>query len=90
MNQFVIVGRVQDFKKEQNTIIVEVPRNYKNENGEYEKDLITIKTTEKLFNNTFEYCNINDCIGVKGRIQNNNTLIAEKVSFLSTRKENEE
>ncbi|MEI3530104.1 MAG: hypothetical protein V8Q75_03390 [Bacilli bacterium] len=92
LNNFTIVGRVQDLKQEQekNIIMLEVTRSYKNTNGEYEKDLLTIETTKTIYDKTIEYIKIGDLIGVKGSIQNNNTLIAEKVTFLSTRKEDEE
>ena len=44
LNNFVIVGRINniDLEDDKCILILKVPRSYKNENGEYEEDLITI------------------------------------------------
>lgn len=75
-----------------------VPRNYKNINGEYETDYITCTALDKLGEQTIECCKKGDTLGIKGRIQTreikekNNKyykmeLIAERVSFLSMKRE---
>lgn len=69
-----------------------VPRTFKNENGEYDTDFIDCTLWTGIAEKVCEYCKKGDVVGIKGRIQNlNNTaqlqLIAEKVSFLSSKEE---
>ena len=80
-------------------ITVAVPRSYKNENGEYETDFIDCVLWEAVVINTSEYCQKGDVIGVKGRIQTRmvddedgnsykkTEIVAEKITFLSSKKE---
>lgn len=95
LNQVVIVGRIKSFDYETNRIYVAVPRSYKNENGEYDTDLIPVKIViDNIWSNTTEYCKESDIIGVKGRLSRIDTdpdqtlsFIAEKITFLSSKKE---
>jgi len=77
-----------------------VPRSFKNAEGEYETDFIDCITFEGVAENTANYCKKGDIIGVKGRIQsrvcekyhtkqNIIEIIAEKITFLSSKKEND-
>ena len=84
LNNFILVGRIYDIFNDK--IIINVTKQYKNEYGEYEKYLISIEVSHDLLGNVKEYCKIGDTIGVKGHIGNENTLIAEKVTFLSSKK----
>lgn len=100
LNQIVLVGRItktpemmenQDGSK---FVIINlaVPRTFKNVSGEYETDFIDCTLWTGIAENTCKYCKKGDVVGIKGRIQNlNNTaqlqLIAEKVSFLSSKEE---
>lgn len=81
-------------------ITIAVTRNYKNANGEYETDFIPCVLWNAIAENTAEYIKKGDIIGIKGRIQSNNILnedgtikdvryevVAEKVTFLSSKKE---
>lgn len=100
LNQFTLVGRItktpemmenQDGSKFA-IINLAVPRTFKNENGEYETDFINCTLWTGIAENACKYCKKGDVVGIKGRIQNlNNTaqlqLIAEKVSFLSSKEE---
>ena len=100
LNQIVLVGRVtktpemienQDGSKFA-IINLAVPRTFKNENGEYDTDFIDCTLWKGIAENACEYCKKGDLVGIRGRIQNlNNTaqlqLIAEKVSFLSSKEE---
>ena len=98
LNQVVIVGRlVEKLIVEENEngkkvcdIILAVPRSYKNAEGIYDTDFIKCVLWNGIAENTAEYCNKGDVIGVKGRLQclsgNELQLIAEKVSFLSSGK----
>ena len=91
LNQVVLVGRIITI--ENNNVMINVPRNYKNEEGIYENDTIKINVIDNIFKNVKEYCMKGDLIGIRGRIESQeNTIIikAEKITFLSTRKEKEE
>lgn len=97
LNQIVLVGRIVEFREEkENTIIsVAISRNFKNSDGTYEIDFIDCITNGNIAKNTIEYCKKGDVIGVKGRLQrldikDNMQLIAEKVTFLTSRKEESE
>ena len=81
-------------------ITIAVPRSYKNVNGEYETDFIDCTLWSVVAENTSEYCHKGDVIGVKGRIETSTyekgkekkyvtTVVAEKVTFLSSKKEEE-
>lgn len=101
LNQVVLVGRLSDEIKIEELedgkkscrIVLAVPRSFKNENGEYETDFIDCQLWHGIAENTKEYCKKGDVIGVRGRLQvieHNLVVVAEKVTFLSTaKKENE-
>ena len=97
LNQIILVGRVQDIKQEQKKVIatLSVPQSFKNISGEYEVNIIDVSIYGTIAETTQEYAKKGDLIGVKGRLQRlekDKTLevIAERVTFLSTRKEDEE
>jgi len=105
LNQIVLVGRlVQDpeIKELENGmktsyITLAVPRSFKNADGIYETDFIPCLLYEDIAENTVEYCQKGDLLGIKGRIQTKQEedksiieIVAEKVTFLSSRKETEE
>lgn len=108
LNQVVMVGRLVDNPnviekegKKYTTITVAVPRAYKNADGVYETDFVNVILWAGIAENTSNYCNKGDLIGIKGRIQttiNVNAdnsksydmqIVAEKVTFLSSKKINE-
>lgn len=89
-----------DSGKKMSEITLAIPRCFKNMNGEYDTDFISCTVYDKVAENTAEYCRKGDIIGVKGRVQSrtkeidgkNKTMIevvAEKVTFLSSRNHNE-
>lgn len=102
LNQIVLVGRLakevkvkelESGKKVAN-ITLAVPRPFKNVDGEYETDFIDCVLWETIASNTAEYCKKGDIVGIKGRLQTKTEedkkyteVIAEKVTFLSTNKE---
>jgi len=88
LNNFVVVGRINNIDLEENKcmLTLKVPRSFKNKDGEYEDDLITVQVFNNLSDTLNEYCKTGDLVGVKGRIQNSNVLIAEKITFLSNNK----
>ena len=96
LNQLVVVGRISEIIKESDKKIemeLKVPRSYKNVEGEYSSDIVTIMLYNTIAQNTIEYCNVGDLIGIKGRIERLDKnkpmeILAEKVTFLSNKKEN--
>ena len=83
--------------KKYTNITLAVPRSYKNVDGEYEADFLDCKLWTGIAENTVEYCHKGDLIGVKGRVETRTyekddekkyitEIIAEKISFLSTKK----
>ena len=82
-------------------ITLAVPRSFKNSNGEYDTDFISCVLWKGVAESTVEYCKKGDLVGIKGRIQTRNVeledethkkyveVIAEKVTFLSSRKTDE-
>lgn len=82
-------------------ITLAVNRSYKNADGVYETDFIDCVLWNGIAQNTSEYCHKGDIIGVKGRIQTREIekedgtkekkmeIIAEKVTFLTSKKEEE-
>ncbi|MDO5569262.1 MAG: single-stranded DNA-binding protein [bacterium] len=107
LNQTIIVGRLvkePTLKTTENghiksDITVAVNRSYKNSSGVYDTDFIDCTLWHTVAENTSEYCNKGDMIGIKGRIQtrmiedeNGNKrkhteIIGEKITFLSSNKE---
>ncbi len=91
LNQVVLVGRIKEFK-ENNQIVIGVSRSYKNEQGEYEFDNITIKYSDDNYQTIKEYCQLTDMIGVKGRLEtrdNQMIIINHKTTFLTSKKGDE-
>ena len=99
-NNFVLVGRIVnelELKENENgvkqvNVTVAVPRSFKNADGIYETDFIPVVIYKGIAENTAEWCKKGDLIGIRGRLQmqdNNIQIIAEKISFLSSRKADE-
>ena len=88
--------------KKVSSITVAVPRSYKNVDGTYDTDFIRCTVWGGIAENTCEYCKKGDIVGVKGRIQTSSyetedgnkkyamEVVAEKISFLSSKKVGEE
>lgn len=88
MNYLVLVGRIKEINEDR--VIILVTRNYKNENGDYETDIIPCYFKGTISKNANEYCKIGDTIGVKGRIEslNNEVMImVNNLTFLSSKKQ---
>lgn len=83
--------------KKKTSLILAVSRAYKNSEGYYDTDFIRITLWNGIASNTKEFCHTGDLIGIKGRIQSNSyedtdgnkkystDIIADKVTFLSSR-----
>lgn len=97
LNQIVLVGRLvsdPEIKELEKVgyITLAVSRSYKNANGEYDTDFIPVILFKGIAENTKTYCKKGDMVSVRGKIECENgkiNLIAEKISFLSSRKESE-
>ena len=85
--------------KKKTLITVAVPRSYKNVEGNYDTDFIRCTLWNGIAESTCEYKK-GDVVGIKGRIQTSSyekndekkyamDVIAEKVSFLSSKKADE-
>lgn len=86
--------------KKKSSITLAVNRGYKNQNGEYDTDFIDCTLWTGIAENTAEYCKSGDVIGVKARLQTRlvdnddgtkhkrTDIVAEKVTFLSSSKNN--
>ena len=105
LNQLTLIGRlVSDLqlnetenKTKECNITLAVPRNYKNEDGIYETDFISVRLCNEIATKVVEYCKKGDLLGIKGRVQtkqeeNKNTIeiIVERVSFLTSKSNKEE
>lgn len=97
LNQTVLVGRVRNITTTENgtKLSIIVPRSYKNEKGEYDNDIISVKLFDSISKNATEYLKTGDVVGIKGRLADKDgldglTLVAEKLTFLSSNKNNEE
>ena len=107
LNQIVLVGRLtrdpevietENGNKVAN-ITLAVPRTYKNMDGVYDTDFITVTLWREVAQNTAEYVQKGDLVGIKGRMQTESfekdgnkefrlNVVAEKVTFLSSRDKN--
>ena len=87
--------------KEVLRVSLAVNRSYKNPEGIYETDFIDCILWENTAKATSEYCHQGDIVGIKGRIQSRVyekdkekkyvvEIIAEKVTFLTSKKEETE
>ena len=98
LNQVVLVGRLTEKPKFENDkkdckIILAVPRSFKNENGEYETDFINCQLYGGIAQNTVDWIDKGELVGVKGRLQaveNNLCVIADKITFLSSKNNEDE
>ena len=104
VNQVVLVGRlvkkpelrITENGKKMSVMTLAVPRNYKNVDGEYETDFLDCTLWTAIAENTNEYCDTGDMLGVKGRVQTRiiesadgtkkkkTEIVAEKVTFLTS------
>lgn len=110
LNHVILVGRltstpevkVLDNGKKRSSVVLAVPRNYKNTSGEYETDFVDCVLWTTVAENTAEYCKVGDMIGVKGRLQSRylenadgvkkkkTEVVAERITFLSSARSKEE
>jgi len=100
LNNVVIVGRINndpagmcdDKQRKFTNIELIVPRAFKNEKGEFDSDKIPVTLYDGIAQSVTDYVHKGDLVGIKGRLQNTDgklIVIAEKVTFLSSKKEGE-
>ena len=109
VNQIVLVGRivktpelrVTDGGKKMSSLVLAVPRNYKNAEGQYDTDFLDCTLWTGVAETTAEYCKTGDLVGVRGRLQTRivetpegvkkkkTEIIAERVNFLSSNRKSE-
>ena len=95
----MLVGRIfndptleRNEDKKYSLITVAVTRSFKNVEGVYETDFIPVVLWKGIAEQTCEWCKKGDLIGIKGRLQMEEDkieIIAEKVTFLSSKREEE-
>ena len=101
LNNCILVGRLVNEPtiealengRKRSEITLAVQRQFKNTEGEYETDFVPVALYEGIADNTANYCKKGDVIGIKGRLQfkeDKLMVVAEKVTFLASKKENEE
>lgn len=82
--------------KKVSNLTLAVPRSYKNAEGEYDTDFVDCVLWSTVAENTAEYCRKGDLIGIKGRVETDlyekdgekhksTKIVAEKVTFLSSK-----
>lgn len=96
LNYTVLVGRIVDIKIEEIDddkkvafLKLAIPRPYKNSQGEYDIDVVPVILYGGIADNVANYCNKGDLVGAKGRVESDDEsikIIAEKVTFLSSKK----
>lgn len=85
LNQVVLVGRLQNYDLVMGTMTLALPRQYKNENGEYDTDLIKV-SIDKTMSKNMSYLTIGDMVGIKGRVEVKGIELeikVDRVTFLS-------
>ena len=105
MNQIILVGRIVDDptvkevnNKKVSNITLAVPRQYKNNVGEYETDFIDCSLWNNTAETTAEYCKKGDLVGIKGSLQtsiSNNGIKSfnvnvDRITFLASKKKTDD
>jgi len=87
-----------DSGREVTNILLAVNRSFKNQDGTYDTDFINCTLWDGIAKSTGEYCKKGDLVGIRGRLQSDVyekddikhhvlNVIAEKISFLASKKE---
>lgn len=95
-NVVIIVGRITEImevKPNQVELVISITCNG-NQNQDFIKRKVKVNVFNGIASKVMEYCALKDVIGIKGYADmdedNHNILVAEKVSFLSSRSDNKE
>ncbi len=101
LNQVILVGRVKSINKENEytVITLSIGRNYKEEGeNEYATDEVEITLSDHLSSTALNYLTTDSTLGIKARLKmkviivddieiKTNEIIAEKLTFISSKKE---
>lgn len=107
LNHIILVGKVKEVPVLKETssgikfanVLIDVVRNFKNSEGEYESDTISCIMWRGVAESSLEYCQKGAIVGVKGRLQShaytneekityyNYDIVVEKISFVSSSEE---
>lgn len=107
INQIIVIGKVRELPVLKETtngnkvasILLDVMRNFRNSEGEYEQDIMQFTLWKGVAESTVAVSQIGDLVAIKGRIQSssyeskegllfyNYEMIAEKVTFLNQNQE---
>lgn len=95
---------IETENKKKTIVTIRVPRSYKDLNGVYKSDVVDCVLWSEMVQQVCELCKKGDLLAVKGRIQSSVTIddgttyqetrkreliiVAQKVTFLASRKEN--
>ena len=109
LNHIVLVGRLlsdpkifkTDTGKKVTSIILAVPRTFKNSHGDYETDFVKCVLWDGIATNTAEHCRKGNIVAIKGRLQTRETkpddpfshimeVVTEKITFLTFNDHNRE
>ena len=97
-NQVLLIGRIVNIVKLEEKISIvalAVTRDFKNEEGVYETDFINCVLKNTISESVNNWCRKGDLIAIRGHLDsllNDNphpSIVADKVSFLSSNKEAE-
>ena len=90
INQLFLIGKIKSLplsdEKENNDIIIEVQRNYKNVEGVFEKDCFKCHLWIALSRKLSMKCKIGDLVAIKGRLVDDFgkcNILAEQVILLN-------
>ena len=93
LNNYVLVGRLKEIREEEKATVLTIvtPQTFKNIDGLYDNNYFDVRTYGNIAESTKKYCKKGDIIGIKVRLQkleneSNISIIAEKITFLSSRK----
>lgn len=101
MNLVTMVGRIVKLETEEateerafeiTTMTLAITRKFKNPDGIYETDFIKVQMFNNISKNVNEYCLKGDLVGIRGRLQvidNQLCVVAEQVTFLSSKVNND-
>lgn len=99
LNQFILIGRIssdlekKELKNNRKCVVklkLSIPRSYKNNKGLYDTDVIECKLSGDMAKTCYNYYKKGDIVGVKGMLEskgNKINVIANKITFLSSKKE---
>lgn len=84
MSMFTVIGRVLEINGDVLTIL------WQESKEPHKEHKVFIDMSNTISDNVKQYCKHGDIMGIKGMVCNQNSLVAEKISFLSSKKDTEE